>query len=143
MTMTRLLLIFMVLYSANTLGAVYKCTDALGRVSYSDKVCDTKVNHQPVDLQPLAEVTAHESFLSKMTDKLKSLFGSTPHSEQAAATATSNPMAAKSTNYACDGRTYCSQMTSCEEATFFINNCPNTKMDGNNDGIPCEKQWCR
>ncbi|WP_430472101.1 excalibur calcium-binding domain-containing protein [Wielerella bovis] len=21
-------------------------------------------------------------------------------------------------------------------------NCPNTKMDGNNDGIPCKKQWC-
>ncbi len=45
-------------------------------------------------------------------------------------------------NYKCDGRTHCSQMTSCEEATFFINNCPNTEMDGNNDGVPCEKQWC-
>ena len=38
---------------------------------------------------------------------------------------------------------YCSQMRSCEEATFYINNCPNTKMDGGDkDGIPCEKQWC-
>jgi hypothetical protein len=45
--------------------------------------------------------------------------------------------------YKCDGRTFCSQMTSCEEAKFFLSNCPNTKMDGNNDGIPCEKQWCR
>jgi len=45
-------------------------------------------------------------------------------------------------NYKCDGRTHCSQMTSCEEATFFISNCPNTEMDGNNDGVPCEKQWC-
>jgi hypothetical protein len=36
-----------------------------------------------------------------------------------------------------------SQMTSCAEATFFLKNCPGTKMDGNNDGIPCEKQWCR
>lgn len=43
----------------------------------------------------------------------------------------------------CDGRIYCSQMTSCQEATFFLRNCPGTKMDGNNDGIPCEKQWCR
>ncbi|NOS89221.1 MAG: hypothetical protein HOP34_11920 [Methylococcaceae bacterium] len=33
-------------------------------------------------------------------------------------------------------------MSSCEEATFFINNCPDTKMDGNQDGIPCEDQWC-
>ena len=45
--------------------------------------------------------------------------------------------------FKCDGRTHCSHMTSCEEATFFINNCPDTKMDGDNDGIPCEKQWCR
>jgi len=45
--------------------------------------------------------------------------------------------------YTCDGRTYCSQMTSCEEATWFLKNCPGTKMDGNNDGIPCEKQWCK
>ena len=45
--------------------------------------------------------------------------------------------------FKCDGRTYCSQMTSCEEATFFLKNCPDTKMDGNNDGVPCEKQWCK
>lgn len=45
--------------------------------------------------------------------------------------------------FKCDGRTYCSQMTSCEEATFFLRNCPGVRMDGNNDGVPCEKQWCR
>ena len=44
--------------------------------------------------------------------------------------------------YECDGREYCSQMTSCEEAKFFLENCPDTKMDGNNDGVPCERQWC-
>ena len=44
--------------------------------------------------------------------------------------------------YSCDGREYCSQMTSCEEATFFIQNCPNTKMDGDRDGVPCERQFC-
>lgn len=43
----------------------------------------------------------------------------------------------------CDGRTHCSQMTSCAEATYFLNNCPGTRMDGNNDGVPCEKQWCK
>jgi hypothetical protein len=42
----------------------------------------------------------------------------------------------------CDGRTYCSQMTSCEEAKYFLNHCPNTKMDGDHDGVPCEQQWC-
>jgi hypothetical protein len=44
--------------------------------------------------------------------------------------------------FKCDGRTRCSQMTSCAEATFFIRNCPDTKMDGDHDGVPCESQWC-
>jgi cold shock CspA family protein len=44
--------------------------------------------------------------------------------------------------FQCDGRTYCSQMTSCDEAKFFLKNCPNVMMDGNHDGIPCEQQWC-
>ena len=43
-----------------------------------------------------------------------------------------------SANFTCDGRQHCSQMTSRAEAVFFINNCPNTKMDGDHDGIPCE-----
>ncbi len=42
----------------------------------------------------------------------------------------------------CDGRIHCSQMTSCAEAEFFLRNCPGVKMDGNNDGEPCEQQWC-
>lgn len=44
--------------------------------------------------------------------------------------------------FKCDGRTMCSQMTSCAEAQFFLEHCPGTKMDGNNDGEPCEQQWC-
>ncbi len=47
-----------------------------------------------------------------------------------------------SSDFRCDGRTYCSQMTSCAEATYFLRNCPGVKMDGNNDGVPCEQQWC-
>ena len=47
-----------------------------------------------------------------------------------------------SQKYQCDGRQHCSQMKSCEEAKYFIKNCPNTKMDGDNDGIPCERQFC-
>ena len=44
--------------------------------------------------------------------------------------------------YQCDGRTHCSEMTSCEEAEFVLANCPDVKMDGGGDGVPCEKQWC-
>jgi cold shock CspA family protein len=44
--------------------------------------------------------------------------------------------------FSCDGRTMCSQMRSCEEAVYFLQNCPNVQMDGNGDGEPCEQQWC-
>ena len=45
-------------------------------------------------------------------------------------------------NYSCAGKIYCSEMTSCNEAKFYLRNCPGTKMDGDHDGIPCESQWC-
>ena len=45
--------------------------------------------------------------------------------------------------FQCDTRIYCSQMTSCEEARFFLQYCPNTKLDrADNGGADCEKQWC-
>jgi len=50
--------------------------------------------------------------------------------EQAAAIITND--------FSCDGRVYCSEMTSRAEAVFFTEHCPDTKMDGDNDGIPCE-----
>jgi hypothetical protein len=53
------------------------------------------------------------------------------------------PELSSSKLFKCDGRTHCSQMSSCEEATFFLKNCPGVKMDGNHDGVPCEQQWCK
>jgi hypothetical protein len=49
---------------------------------------------------------------------------------------------ASQTQFRCEGKTRCSQMTSCEEAKFYLRNCPGTEMDGDGDGIPCESQWC-
>ncbi|WP_010466942.1 cold shock domain-containing protein [Acidovorax radicis] len=59
--------------------------------------------------------------------------------QQRALAAPAQPLASL---YRCDGRQHCSQMTSCSEAKFFLQNCPDTKMDGNGDGVPCEQQWC-
>ncbi len=44
--------------------------------------------------------------------------------------------------FSCKGKIYCSQMNSCKEARFYLMNCPGVKIDGNNDGEPCESQWC-
>jgi len=49
---------------------------------------------------------------------------------------------APSQDFRCEGKEHCSQMTSCAEARFYLRSCPNTKMDGDSDGIPCESQWC-
>ncbi|MDO2950005.1 excalibur calcium-binding domain-containing protein [Aeromonas simiae] len=32
-------------------------------------------------------------------------------------------------------------MGSYEEAKFYLDNCPGTKMDGDGDGVPCERQF--
>jgi cold shock CspA family protein len=45
-------------------------------------------------------------------------------------------------NFHCAGKTRCGEMSSCEEAMFYLNNCPGTIADGDGDGIPCEDQWC-
>ncbi|MCW5213722.1 excalibur calcium-binding domain-containing protein [Desulfobulbus sp. TB] len=45
--------------------------------------------------------------------------------------------------FSCQGKKHCSEMTSCAEAKFYLQNCPGVKIDGNNDGVPCERQWCK
>ncbi|MES2016433.1 MAG: cold shock domain-containing protein [Pseudomonadota bacterium] len=44
--------------------------------------------------------------------------------------------------FSCDGRKRCSQMSSCDEAKYFLRHCPAQETDGDHDGIPCESQWC-
>jgi cold shock CspA family protein len=41
------------------------------------------------------------------------------------------------------GKTHCSHMSSCAEAYFHQEQCGATEMDGDDDGIPCERQWCQ
>ena len=44
--------------------------------------------------------------------------------------------------FSCQGKTHCSQMVSCDEAKYYLAYCPNVKIDGDNDNIPCERQHC-
>lgn len=41
-------------------------------------------------------------------------------------------------SFSCAGKTKCTQMASCEEATFYLNNCGLSRLDGDKDGVPCE-----
>lgn len=38
----------------------------------------------------------------------------------------------------CRGKRFCRQMTSCEEAQFYLRACGVLSLDGDSDGIPCE-----
>lgn len=58
---------------------------------------------------------------------------------------TEMPVAAEpvvESQFSCQGKTRCTQMTSCAEATFYLNHCPGSVTDGDGDGRPCEDQWC-
>jgi cold shock CspA family protein len=64
-------------------------------------------------------------------------FDSTPVESGEVETAAVEP----TEHFQCQGKVWCSEMTSYEEAVFYLRNCPGTKMDGDGDGIPCENQF--
>jgi hypothetical protein len=47
-----------------------------------------------------------------------------------------------SENYECGKKRYCYEMTSCNEVRYYFKTCGLSKLDGDKDGIPCEK-LCR
>lgn len=40
--------------------------------------------------------------------------------------------------YVCGTKRYCREMASCAEARFYLNDCGLARLDGDNDGTPCE-----
>lgn len=38
----------------------------------------------------------------------------------------------------CDRQAYCKELLTCEAAVFYFRQCGLTRLDGDNDGIPCE-----
>lgn len=48
----------------------------------------------------------------------------------------------KESGFKCGNKRYCKQMTSCEEAKFYLNVCGLKRLDRDRDGIPCES-LCR
>jgi hypothetical protein len=55
----------------------------------------------------------------------------------AAPTAAPTP-AASGSGFTCAGKRRCGEMTSCEEAKFYLTVCGVRSLDGNKDGVPCE-----
>lgn len=128
MSIQKVVLVFAVLFCTNSYANIYKCTDAKGNITYSSSECKSKGSHS-----------------SDVSEKVAKATKTSPTDQSANAELPKKvpPSSNQQQNYHCDGRTRCPQMTSCEEAMFFLKNCPNVEMDGGKkDGIPCEKQWC-
>lgn len=48
------------------------------------------------------------------------------------------PLAFENVPDECGGKTRCSEMDSCSEARFYLNQCGASRIDGDRDGVPCE-----
>ena len=97
-----------------------------GTVTYQQGLCPSGQVRRPPTVQELNE--AQKARREAAT--------SAPATGRVVERTSSNP------GFTCDGRTYCSQMSSCAEAKYFLAHCPGVKMDGDRNGVPCEKQWC-
>ena len=40
--------------------------------------------------------------------------------------------------FKCEGKRYCKEMSSCEEAFFYLRQCGLSRLDRDKDGVPCE-----
>lgn len=122
---------------------VYKCFSK-GTVVYQSDPCPSNVRRSEPNINQLnAERMKKrlEDDGSTKTEKTATVAPASSEKNQVRQTMT--PVTATVSSFRCDGRKHCSQMTSCSEAKYFLNNCPGVKMDGDKDGIPCEEQWCK
>ena len=118
----------------NAAPRIHKCETG-GKVTYQSDPCPSA--------QAQRRPTVQELNAKRRERDPSALAG--PERSSGQSPAASGPRAERAQNrvqYRCDGRVYCSQMTSCAEAKYFLKHCPGVKMDGDGDGIPCESQWC-
>ncbi|MDE2370234.1 MAG: excalibur calcium-binding domain-containing protein [Burkholderiales bacterium] len=126
------------LASHRAMAQIRKC-EVDGKVVYQQSPCPATERGTRPTAKQLNAQRREKALQSEQTSRTPSErpSGSSPPQVAQPATAKASPM------FRCDGRTYCSQMSSCAEAKFFLSNCPGVKMDGDHDGIPCEEQWCK
>lgn len=121
-------------------GPIFKC-HVNGSVTFQNTPCPV----QETQTHPTVERLNTESKKRREADAARPMAQPSAPSAKPPTLVTSptaKPHSAGAMGYRCDGRTYCSQMRSCQEAEFFLRHCPGVKMDGNHDGVPCEEQWC-
>ena len=48
------------------------------------------------------------------------------------------PAPTPSTGFSCGSKRTCKEMSSCEEAKYYLSRCGSARLDGDKDGLPCE-----
>ena len=152
-TLTMALALLMSAFALKAATNVYKCT-INGVVTYQSDPCPTgEPGKQPTieqlnaerqrKLKQASDGAANPSGAPQDSPRQPNLTTATPaQSDTERAKPTVGPKEPAGMSFKCDGRQYCSQMTSCAEAKYFLAQCPGAKMDGDKNGVPCEKQWC-
>lgn len=108
-----------------------------GKVTYQSTPCPTGQQRPPPTVEQLNR-ERQDQRRAASSPTVTTLPNASGASTGVAASPVLSP-----TQTRCDGRKYCSQMTSCPEAKYFLANCPGVEMDGDHDGIPCRQQCCR
>ena len=132
-------LLLSVLVSVASLAAspVHKC-EVDGKVTYQNSPCPSgeqpsRPTHEQIKAEHKKRAALAASAAAASSSKTE------PRTKPAVPTAPPPPAEIKG-GFRCDGRVHCSQMTSCAEAKYFLANCPGVKMDGDRNGVPCERQ---
>jgi hypothetical protein len=120
----------------------YKC-NVNGTILYQEVPCQSHEVRRPPTVEELNAARQKQLTQGKENQKSQPLTGHQFDSPGTFEKERENIPVTPTSSFKCDGRKFCSQMTSCSEAKYFLSNCPGVKMDGNGDGTPCEKQWCR
>lgn len=110
-----------------------------GQVSYQQGPCPSGQVRKPPTVEELNAAEKRRRAAAAEAANASTKTTTPPTQASTPAPAPSSQVSA----YRCDGRRYCSQMSSCAEAKFFLVYCPGVEMDGDGDGIPCERQHCR
>jgi Excalibur calcium-binding domain len=148
LTLEALVTALLVFATCVNAESMYKCK-LNGTITYQQDPCPGVQFRKPPSVQELnvAEKKRREAVTIATPEKpaaAEEKAAVNPQRPEKFAPTLSNPLPAStpSSSFSCDGRKRCTQMKSCAEAKYFLANCPGVKMDGDNDGIPCEEQWC-
>jgi hypothetical protein len=129
------------------LAQVVKCLID-GSVTYQNTPCPASGSRTPPSAEQfnaerqkrlaLARATAASASAPQPASRAAPTLPAQPEALAHASGKTASP----GSGHRCDGRTRCAQMTSCAEARYFLAQCPGVALDGDHNGIPCERQWC-